>query len=417
MKQTGMAHPTDSLKKGDIAINHFPVLDMPKYGPPTKAQQLGAHPVVVLGVDHEKKEAMVVLLGSEKEGNGSSQMGLSAQDQKMAKLDRPSIYKPQQVAMVPLNKLDPTEGHLPAATMNRIEQSVARAAHGGARMAHLHRDGSITEHGNEKILMESPWAKPTKASSSVVAEVAPTKAHVAESVAKDARLLHKGSEAAEIGHELLRIGQRNLTKLSGGLAGDVQAAFDISKSVTTLVDNHTGNLLTKGAVGQAVAYAGEHSGAFEAIYKLEQASEPYIAKAHTVMDPYLEKASQALAYVGEKTGVTAVIDRVEELSSKGVDWSSTQISHIQKAYNEVMVSGGFQVDGLSIGESAQLLSELKRIQPGDSLTIDRNGSVELHPAGQSPGVGKDKILLDAQAFKDKAHSPEQTRSSSQERSM
>jgi hypothetical protein len=163
-----MAHPSDVLKAGDIALGRFAAAQFVdthhrETGTKIVGKVLPAHPLLVLDVDKHKREATVMLLGTEKEGNGVSQLGFNKKEQELAKLERQTVFKPHSLSVMPLEKLYPNQGgHVSEETMARVTKELSRTIQDKTvTVTHLGRDGAVSMYDMARqrpgrVIMEAP---------------------------------------------------------------------------------------------------------------------------------------------------------------------------------------------------------------------------------------------------------------------
>lgn len=390
------------LQVGDIAIGKFAAATTVKssqreLGSKLVGTLLEPHPLLVLAVDPQKQTATVMLLGSDREGNSLTATGFTPQEQKLAKLDKPSVFKPHSLSVMPLDHLDAKGGRVTEATLGRIHTHLERAIRDKTlTMTHLARDGEIATYDFVRgkvgqVILESP----TKTASALKT------AHVAETALHTEAVVQKGAGLAELGRDVVALAKKEVTHVAGGPVGDAWAVGDASMALVGLIDKHTGHALTEGPLGKAVAYVGEHSGAFHAVYALDQMTEPYRDRFHHTVDPYIDRASALAEAVANKTGLTAAAHHVDHLASRAEDWTAQQLDKVQQLYHDTLHSAGLNVPPLSRDEAKALAHELGQVKPGEALAVDRTGSLTLVPAGAAvPQHGT--LLLDAHAFKEQA---------------
>ena len=463
-----MAHPSDVLKTGDIALGRFAAAKFVdskhrEIGTRIVGTVLPAHPLLVLDVDKQKREATVMLLGTEKEGNAASQLGFNKKEQELANLERQTVFKPHQLSVMPLDKLYPNEGHVSEATMARVHKELSRTIQDKTVMVtHLARDGTVSMYDMARerpgrVIMEAPVRdaayegnrpRPTtqvyRAESTTRPETRPTAeeqlsrpekltaraettathsatsaARATETVAHEAVALRRTSEAAEIALDVAKFAAKEGVKaFGGGPVGDVMAVADLSMAAFSFVDNHTGHAISQGPIGKGYEYLGEHTGAFKAAHEVSEKVQPYVDQAHRIADPVIERVTHAAGVVADKTGVTAAANSAAHLAETGasaaVDWSAHQIANVQKSFTEVTRAAGFDSAPLTHEEAKAVASGMVAAKSGDAVALHSNGSMELLAAGTrhvptQPGT----VIMDAQAFKEHMGLAQPTRDTTQ----
>jgi hypothetical protein len=424
-----MAHLSDTLKTGDIALGRFAAVHMVdskhrEIGTRVVGTVLPAHPLLVLDVDKQKREATVMLLGSEKQGNAASQLGFTKKEQELAKLERQTVFKPHELSVMPLDKLYPNQGgHVSEDTMARIHKELARTIQDKTvTVTHLARDGTVSLYDMArerpgKVIMEAPAHNAGYQSAHrprymderaepVTPRSAAPAAHTVETVAHEAASVRRTSEIAEVAMDVAKFAAREGVKvIGGGPIGDAMAAVDLSMAAFSFVDNHTGHAISQGPIGRGVEYVGEHTGAFKAAHEVAEKVQPYVDQAHRIVDPVLDRVTHEAGVVADKTGLTAVANRAEHLAERAgtaaVDWSAQQIANVQKGFSDITRAAGFDTPPLTHEEAKVVAHGVASAQPGEAVALHHSGSMELLSANANhvpaqPGT----LILDAQAFKE-----------------
>jgi hypothetical protein len=397
-------------------------------------------------VDHRKREATVMLLGTEKEGNSASQLAFNKKEQELAKLERQTIFKPHSLSVMPLDKLYPNQGgHVSEATMQRVHTELARAVQDKTvSVTHLARDGTVSMYDMARqrpghVILEAPprnaayeaGARPTRppvqvyraeSSSSPtttvreeplsrpervaprtesVAERSATATRAVETTTHEASTVRRSAEVAETALEVARFAAKEGTKmLVGGPVGDAMAMADLSMAGFAFIDNHTGHAISQGPIGQGVKYLGEQTGAFKAIHEVAEKVQPYVDQAHRVMDPIVDRATAVAQSVADRTGVTAALNFADQNLGRAADWSSQQIANVQKGFADAARSAGFDAAPLTHDEARAVAAGLGAAKPGEAVALHPNGSMELLSANSKHAAQPGVLILDAQAFKE-----------------
>lgn len=450
-----MAHPSDVLKAGDIALGRFAAAQFVdthhrETGTKIVGKVLPAHPLLVLDVDKNKREATVMLLGTEKEGNGVSQLGFNKKEQELAKLERQTVFKPHSISVMPLNKLYPNQGgHISEETMARVTKELSRTIQDKTVMVtHLGRDGAVSMYDMARqrpgrVIMEAPprgnvyeggrpypptqvyRAEPTSRetttvreeeftrperlkpqAASTVARTETSAARAAGTVAHEASTARRVEEAVEVAKDVARFAAREGVKvIGGGPIGDAMAIGDVAMAGFGFIDKHTGHAISQGPIGKGVEYVGEHTGAFKAAHEVAEKAQPYIDQAHRIADPVIERVTNTAGMIADKTGLTAATNHVEHAAgvaaSVAFDWSAQQIAHVQKGFSELTRAAGFDTPPLTHEEARAVAQGMASAKPGEAVALHHSGSMELLSANANhvptqPGT----LVLDAQAFKE-----------------
>lgn len=454
---TAMAHPSDVLKTGDIALGRFAGTKMVtsthrEIGNRIVGAVLPAHPLLVLDVDKQKREATVMLLGTEREGNAATQLGFNKKEQELAKLERQTVFKPQHVSVMPLEKLYPNQGgHVSEETMQRVHKEMSRAVRDKTiTITHLARDGTVSLYDVARerpgrVIMEAPprgtanvyeggrsrpptqvyraesaardtsvvreeefarpeRLKPRAESSFVKAES--TAGRAAETVAREATSARRVEEVVEVARDVGRfVAKEGVKALGGGPIGDAMAAADVAMAGFGFIDKHTGYAISQGPIGKSVEYVGEHTGAFKAAHVVAEKAQPYIDQAHRIADPVVDRVSNTAGMIADKTGLTAATHHVEHAAGvaagAALDWSAQQIAHVQKGFSELTRAAGFDTPPLTHEEARAVAHGMANAKPGEAVALHHSGSMELLSANANhvpaqPGT----LILDAQSFKE-----------------
>jgi hypothetical protein len=446
-----MAHPSDVLKTGDIALGRFAAAQFVdskhrEIGTRIVGAVLPAHPLLVLDVDKQKREATVMLLGTEKDGNAATQLGFTKKEQELAKLERQTVFKPHNLSVMPLDKLYPNQGgHVSEDTLARVHKELARTIQDKTvTVTHLARDGTVSLYDMARerpgrVIMEAPArtayneahrpttqvyrAEPTPRPEAQPAgeehlsrpEKLPPRAETAgmqsaaratETVARDANAVRRTSEVAEVALDVAKFAAKEGVKaLAGGPIGDVMAVADASMAAFSFVDNHTGHAISQGPIGRGVEYVGEHTGAFKAAHEVSEKVQPYVDQAHRIADPVIDRVTHAAEVAADKTGLTAVANHAEQIAARAGavagDWSAQQIASVQKGFSDITRAAGFDTPPLTHEEAKAVAHGVANAQPGEAVALHHSGSMELLSANVNhvpaqPGT----LILDAQAFKE-----------------
>jgi len=230
-------------------------------------------------------------------------------------------------------------------------------------------------------------------------------------------------------------------------AGPVPNAIQGVAAAAGFFDNASGHALSKGPLGDAIAFAGEKSGAFHAVMKAEEALSPVLARAGAAISEAAEK-SGVTAFVAEQvatqtaaaqrfaqeTGLDKVLATAENLAATGKDKLETLIrdnvhgpdnparmvaemtgaagakapeasdivSQVQRQLNSGMQEAGLPPVNLNSTEAAALAKELTAVKPGDQLVVEKGGTVYLTLGGngeRGADVPKTATVLDADALR------------------
>jgi hypothetical protein len=212
------------------------------------------------------------------------------------------------------------------------------------------------------------------------------------------------NEHASAAHEKLEAGMAHVSELARPVTDQVHKVEHFVEPKVQAVTDYVSDKAS--AVGHTIAHHTE-AVTHAAASALEPVTSRIAHAVHPVTEPVLNAASDfvqahkssvdAVIHVGENITGIAMLDRMKGTAEHA------QEGAVQTSLNNALKAAGHEGAPLSAQEAQTVADELRHVQPGDALAIEKNGNIHLVPAGtQAPKFPEGATHVDAEALREAA---------------